>query len=168
MPLAGPPPVGKIFPGDRKAMKAYFVQLWGLEDSHVQMIFNALPSASSRRRLAATSYDVKATGFFETAEGAEAGKDSAAAALATPEAASTALGVTVTEAPTAESLGRLALAAESGSLAGGSTVGRSSAKADASMRRKLRKVEYELWRETERRQLAERALHVARERAPYR
>ena len=72
------------------------------------------------------------------------------------------------EAPTAESLGRLALAAESGSLAGGSTVGRSSAKADASMRRKLRKVEYELWRETERRQLAERALHVARERAPYR
>ena len=71
-------------------------------------------------------------------------------------------------APTAESLGRLALAAESGNLAGGSTVGRSSAKADASMRRKLRKVEYELWRETERRQLAERALHVARERAPYR
>ena len=72
------------------------------------------------------------------------------------------------EAPTAESLGRLALAAESGNLACGSTVGRSSAKADASMRRKLRKVEYELWRETERRQLAERALHVARERAPYR
>ena len=69
------------------------------------------------------------------------------------------------EAPTAESLGRLALAAESGNAPRGSTVGRSSAKADASMRRKLRKVEYELWRETERR-LAERALHVARGARP--
>lgn len=98
----------KLFPGERKTIKAKFVEVYGTTDSKVIMRFVKVSvaaeanSGSRRRSLAATEWTVTSTGFLPDQAAADAAKSKAESTLGDKAAASTALGVTVTEGASVE------------------------------------------------------------------
>ena len=96
---------GPLFPGDRINMKEAFATFWGIDAKAVTMQFKKRTVASSGdRRLTASAetVDVSATGYFASEDAAQAATAKVGTSMGDASMASSVLGVTVTETPTAE------------------------------------------------------------------